>query len=115
MKKDRGSQLKKFIYISGLAGIGFLATNCSTGYVASEPVYIESARPERPSNLHVWIDGDWVYSRHNHAYVKHNGYWQKSSQNRTYVAGHWESTPRGNYWAPGRWERSGNKAKRQYR
>ena len=98
--------MKKFIYLTGLAGILFLLKSCNTtGYVATEPTYVEIARPERPSNLHIWIDGDWVYSRQTHTYMRKNGYWARPNHGRTYVSGHWQLTPRGRYWIPGHWQR----------
>ncbi len=101
-----GKYLKRFIYITGLAGIGLFVNACTaTGYVASEPTYVESVRPERPSALHVWIDGDWIWSRHSHSYVRKEGHWQRQNQDRAYVPGHWQSTPQGNYWVTGHWQR----------
>lgn len=50
------------------------------------PVYV---RPAPPSERHIWIEGDWVWS--GGRYQWHEGYW---------------SVPRGNYkaWEEGRWE-----------
>lgn len=109
---NAGKRLKNFIYIAGLAGIGLLANSCSLGYVSTEPVYVESVRPARPSNLHVWIDGDWVYNRQRHAYVHSSGYWERPSENRIYVSGRWQNGPRGQYWEKGHWKRNGNRSNR---
>jgi hypothetical protein len=98
--------LKKFIYIIGFVGIVLLANSCALGFVSTEPVYVESARPARPSNMHIWIDGDWVYNRQSHIYARNNGYWEMPSQNRTYVSGRWQSGPQGKYWEKGRWQRN---------
>ncbi len=103
--------LKKFIYIMGFIGIALLANSCVLGYVATEPVYVESVRPSRPSNLSIWIDGDWVYNRQSHLYSRNAGYWEMPSQNRTYVSGRWQSGPQGKYWERGRWQRNGRQAK----
>ena len=104
MKKNE--LLKRALYVAGLAGVMMGFNGCyTTGYIASEPVYIEYARPARPSNLHIWINGDYGWNRTSHTYVQSNGYWQKPSQGRTYRDGHWKSTPKGNSWSKGRWEK----------
>jgi hypothetical protein len=100
-----GKHVKKFIYIASLVGIGLFFNSCIAGYVETEPNYVENARPPRPSNLHIWIDGDWIYSRHNHGYTRNEGSWQAPVRGRTYVSGHWQATSRGHYWAPGHWQR----------
>jgi hypothetical protein len=101
-----GQHLKKIIYLTGLIGIGLFINACTaTGYVASEPTYVESVRPPRPSNLHVWIDGDWIWSRQTHVYVQRTGSWERPRQGRTFIAGHWQTSPRGKYWVSGSWQR----------
>ena len=98
--------LKKFIFIASLAGVGLCFNACTTtGYVASEPTYLESARPQQPSTLHIWVDGDWVYNRQSRNYVHNDGYWEVPNQDRRYVTGHWQSSPRGYYWVRGHWQR----------
>lgn len=87
--------------------MGLFLNSCVAGYVATEPSYIENSRPDRPSNLHVWIDGDWVWSNRTKVYVRNNGYWSKPSRGRTYIAGHWQSSPRGSRWVPGHWQGHG--------
>ena len=104
-----GKRLKKIIYITSLAGIGLLLNSCFAGYVTTEPVYVEYARPARPSNVHIWINGDWAYNYHTHAYVQKTGYWVMPGQGRTYVSGQWQTTPRGKHWAPGRWQKQSRK------
>lgn len=101
-----GKHLKKFIYITSLAGMGLFINACTaTGYVASEPTYVENVRPARPSDLHVWIDGDWIWSNQTHVYVQSAGYWETPRPGRTYVTGHWQATSRGNHWVRGYWHR----------
>lgn len=101
-----GKHLKKFIYIIGLAGIGLFVNACTaTGYIASEPTYVENVRPPRPSELHVWIDGDWIWSNQTHVYVQRPGYWDRPRQGHTFIKGHWQNTPRGQYWVRGHWQR----------
>jgi hypothetical protein len=97
--------LKKIVIIGSLAGMGLLVNGCATGYVASEPAYVEYNRPAQPSTHHVWVNGDYAYNHRNHVYVQRNGYWHKPYNNSTYVPGHWQSTPRGHYWVNGKWHR----------
>jgi len=97
---------KKILYLTVFAGAlsGFNA--CMTSrYVETTPSYVNYSRPPQPSNLHIWIDGDWGWNRTSHNYVQKNGYWKKPNQRRTYTPGHWEATPRGHSWESGRWER----------
>lgn len=110
-----GNHIKKIILIGSLAGIGLFLNSCMAGYVATEPTYSEYSRPQRPSDLHVWIDGDWVYNRSTHVYVQRNGYWEKPQQNRIYISGQWQSTPRGKYWEKGHWQKNTREENRRNR
>jgi len=102
-----GRQMRRIFYITSLAGIGLCINACtSTGYVSTEPVYIESSRPPRPSTTHIWINGDWQYNQQNHVYIQKNGYWAKPSHRRTHVSGHWEKGPQGSYWVSGHYQRN---------
>jgi hypothetical protein len=101
-----GRLMKKIIYITSLAGLGLLGNACTTGYVATEPAYVEYTRPPRPSTNHIWVDDNYEYSRQNHAYVQKNGYWKKPGNNSAYIPGHWQSSPRGQYWVQGHWQRN---------
>jgi hypothetical protein len=107
--------IKKIIFVVGLAGIGFFLNSCTAGYVATQPSYVEYSRPERPSERHVWIDGDWVYNRQSRAYEQRNGYWERPYQGRTYVSGQWQTTPKGKYWSKGRWQRKAREENRHNR
>ena len=99
---------KKLTILTILAGTGLFFNSCSTtGYVTSEPAYYEHPRPQRPSEVHVWIDGDWEYNRSSHAYVQRNGYWEQPRPNHNYVSGQWQSSPRGKYWTKGHWQKNG--------
>ena len=100
-----GGSMKRIIFLTSLAGIGLFFNGCTAGYVATEPSYVEYSRPQRPSDLHIWIDGDWVFNTQTHAYVQRNGYWEKPVQGRTYISGSWQSTPRGKYWSKGHWQK----------
>ena len=98
--------MKKIYLLAVFAAVMLSLSSCtSQGYVSSEPVYTEYARPERPSTLHVWIDGDWVYNRQSRVYVKQNGHWQRPARNRTYISGSWQSTSQGLRWQSGHWQR----------
>jgi hypothetical protein len=99
-----GRYLKRFIFLASLAGIGLFLNSCMAGYVASEPAYTVYERPPQPSNLHVWIDGDWGWNYQSHTYVQRAGYWEQPRQGRTYVSGYWQSTPRGKSWSKGHWQ-----------
>ena len=110
-----GKQMKIIIFVGSLGGTGLLMNSCSAGYVATEPVYTEYSRPERPTEHHVWVDDNWVYDRQTNVYVQHNGYWSKPHQNQSYRSGQWQSTPRGKYWEKGHWERNDHQEKRHNR
>jgi hypothetical protein len=98
--------MKKLFFLASLALMMLTLASCSTqGYVSSEPTYTEYARPERPSDLHIWIDGDWVYNRQTRMYVREHGHWQRPNRGRTYVSGSWKSSPEGLHWENGHWQR----------
>ena len=99
--------LKRLAYLAGFAGIVLCSSACMTeGYVTSEPTYMEYSRPPQPSNLHIWINGDYGWNRSSHTYVQRAGYWQRPVQGRTYKSGHWQTSSKGHSWAPGRWEKN---------
>ena len=106
-----GKYLKKFIFIATLAGIGLFLNSCMGGYIATEPAYTVYARPAQPSNLHIWIDGDWGWNSRSHMYVQKAGYWEQPRQGQTYVQGTWKTTPRGKSWSKGHWQSTGRKTK----
>lgn len=98
---------KKILYLTVFAGTLTGFTACMTsGYVETAPMYVNYSRPPQPSNLHIWIDGDWGWNRSSHTYVQKNGHWKKPNQRRTYTPGHWEASSRGQSWESGRWERN---------
>jgi hypothetical protein len=99
---------KMLVFTIGLAAISLLFNSCMPGYVASEPSYMEVSRPPRPSNLSIWIDGDWGWSNQTHVYVQRTGYWQNPRPGRSYVSGHWQTTPRGKTWSKGHWQSEGH-------
>lgn len=97
--------INKIFYFACFIGIGILFNACVPGYVVVEPTYTENVRPVQPSNLHIWVEGDWVWSRHSHSYVRHEGYWERPTRGRVFVPGNWQSNQRGHYWEPGRWQK----------
>jgi hypothetical protein len=98
--------MKKFFLFITIAGTMFLLNSCTTtGYVSSEPAYVEYSRPTRPSDQHIWIDGDWVWNRQSNVYVRNHGHWQKQRRGNVYIAGTWQSSPQGLYWQSGHWQR----------
>jgi hypothetical protein len=107
--------LRKMFYSACLAGIGISFNGCMAGYVASEPVYVEYDRPQRPGDLYVWIEDDWDWNSRSHSYVRKAGYWQQPRQGRTFESGHWQSTPKGKSWNKGHWQKQGNKSNRHGR
>lgn len=107
-------KMKKFIFLISLAGIIVLLNSCSTtGYVTTEPTYVEYSRPTQPSINHIWIDGDWQYRRPTHVYVQKRGYWSRPSQGRTYQKGNWQSSPQGKSWNKGQWKKNDRKDDRK--
>lgn len=100
-----GKYMKIFSYLILLTGIGIVFNSCMGGYVVSEPSYVDYARPQRPSETHIWIDGDWGWNRQTHVYVQKAGYWDRPRQGQTYVAGRWQTTQRGKSWTKGHWQK----------
>jgi hypothetical protein len=105
IKMKVGKHLRNFIYITSLVGIGLCLNSCMAGYVASEPSYVDYARPQRPNDVSIWIDGSWGWNRQSNAYVQNAGYWERPRQGQSYVSGRWESTPKGKHWTKGYWQK----------
>ena len=84
--------------------IFFFFTGClGSGYISEEPSYVEVARPTRPTESHIWIEGNWNWNRNNHTYYHDNGSWQKPVAGRQYSQGFWQQSPKGKRWVAGRW------------
>jgi hypothetical protein len=94
--------MKKLIYIISLVGILSLTNSCSSGYVSVEPSYQEY-RPARPSNTHIWIEGNWYWDNRTRTYHHRDGNWTTPRNNHYYEPGHWIQTRRGYRWVDGRW------------
>ena len=88
-----------------LAGASISLNSCMGGYVMSEPSYTEYERPARPSETHIWIDGDWNWNSQTHLYVQKAGYWDRPRQGQSYVKGNWQTTQRGKSWNKGHWQK----------
>lgn len=100
-----GKYMKIFSYLFLFGGMAFILNSCRSGYVSSEPVYTEYARPARPSETYIWVDGDWGWNRQSQVYVQRPGYWERPRQGHTYVSGRWQTSPRGKYWTRGHWQK----------
>ncbi len=95
--------MKKLILLTSLMGVLFILNACGPAYVSVRPSHMDVARPIRPSSSHIWIDGNWVYSRREHSYSRINGYWSKPNRGRTYRPGQWKTSRKGDHWVQGRW------------
>lgn len=97
--------MKKLIFLISLVGLLTFFNSCSTGYgyVSEEPRYNEGPRPQRPSDSHIWIEGNWFWDNQTRSYNHRDGNWVRPEQGRTYESGHWTKTGRGSRWVPGRW------------
>lgn len=87
----------------GLLALLLLSNACSPAYVRIQPTYEEGFRPPRPTNNHVWVDGNWNYNRQLKSYNRSNGFWSTPYRGRRYQSGHWGNNSRGYYWNQGRW------------
>lgn len=96
--------MKKLILLISMAVVAICFSSCAPQYVAVEPTYVEDVRPPRPSENHVWVEGDWVWRRQTHDYVRKGGYWDTPRRGRTYKPGHWTTNRRGHSWKMGEWE-----------
>ncbi len=103
-----GKYMKIFSYLILFSGISLFFSSC-VGYVQSEPSFVESARPARPGDAYIWIDGGWRWDTRSHVYIRRQGHWDLPRHERSYEAGHWQSTPRGKRWVDGRWTRQNEK------
>jgi hypothetical protein len=108
-----GKYMKIFSYMVLLIGVAVIFNSCIGGYVASEPSYVQYDRPQRPSETHIWIDGDWNWNNQTHVYVQKSGYWDKPRQGQSYVAGSWQSTSRGKSWSKGHWQKDAQRGNSQ--
>ena len=100
-----GKYMKIFSYLFLFTGILIVLNSCVGGYIASEPSYVEYARPQQPGATYIWRDGDWNWNHQTHVYVQKAGYWDRPRHDQTFVSGHWQSTQRGKSWSNGHWQK----------
>jgi hypothetical protein len=100
-----GKYMRIFSHVVLFIGLTIALNSCYGGYVASEPDYVDYARPQRQYDNQIWIDGDWGWNSQTHLYVQKAGYWDSPRQGHTYVKGNWQTTQRGKSWNKGHWQR----------
>ena len=100
-----GKYIKIFSYMFLLTGIGLVFNSCMGGYVASEPSYVDYARPQRQYDNQIWIDGDWGWNNQTHVYIQKAGYCDRPRHGQTYIKGNWQTTQRGKSWTKGYWQK----------
>jgi hypothetical protein len=100
-----GKYLKIFSYLILFIGFTLVLNSCMGGYVASEPSYVDYARPQRPSDTHIWINGNWNWNSQHRVYVQTAGYWDRPRQGHSYVEGRWQTNQRGKTWSKGYWQK----------
>jgi hypothetical protein len=104
-----GKYIKILSYVVLFTGIGIIFNSCVGGYIASEPAYVEYARPQRQHDSQIWISGDWGWNNQSHVYVQRTGYWTNPRQGQSYVQGSWKTTQHGKSWSKGHWQRDSRK------
>jgi hypothetical protein len=62
-------------------------------------------RPACPGPHHIWVEGEWRWSRREGRYVWANGYWLKERFGHEWVPGHWVEVEGGVRWEGGHWRR----------
>lgn len=100
-----GKYMRIFSHLVLFIGLAWILNSCYGGYVASEPDYVDYARPQRQYDNQIWIDGDWGWNRQSHVYVQRAGYWDRPRQGQSYVKGNWQTTQRGKTWNKGHWQK----------
>ena len=110
-----GKYIKIFSYMFLITGVGLVFNSCMGGYVASEPSYVDYARPQRQYDNQIWIDGDWGWNSQTHLYVQKAGYWDRPRQGQTYIKGNWQTTQRGKSWTKGYWQKDSRQKGNQQR
>lgn len=95
--------MKKIIYLICLVGINSLLDGCAGGYVSVEPTFYGVYVPARPSENHIWIEGNWHWNSGTRSYNYRDGYWMLPRQGQHYKPGYWDRTRRGYRWIPGEW------------
>ncbi len=99
--------MRKITFLTLLVSVLFLTNACTRHYAETEPVLLDTPKPTRPSEAHVWIGSEWAWHKDLEAYVRKDGYWVVPNKGRTYFAGHWNKSRAGSYWIPGQWRKTG--------
>lgn len=76
--------MKKIVLITGIA-IGCLVGTISEAqvFVKIRPIVpVMAVRPVCPSPAHVWVDGEWRWSKRRHEYVWADGFWIERREGR---------------------------------
>lgn len=94
--------MKKLFSFCLIAFTILLFVSCAPSVVAVRPGPVTVVRPLRPSPMHVWVSGSYVWRGGRYRYV--DGYWALPRRHRqTYVEGYWKPVRRGYVWVPGYW------------
>ena len=96
--------MKKLISIIGFLFFIWVTTGCGPSYVAvgTRPLPPAYTRPLTPGPRYVWVEGEWIRSRHGYVYRK--GYWTVPRvRYHQYNPGHWERRRHGWFWVSGHW------------
>ena len=82
-----------------------LGTAAIAQVVAEKPIAPRTIvqKPPRPSNDHVWIDGEWTWNDKTSTYEWERGGWTKAEAGKTYKPGYWRKVEDGWEYVPGRW------------
>lgn len=100
-----GKYMRIFSQLALFIVLALVLNSCFGGYVASEPAYVDYARPQRQYDNQIWIDGDWGWNNQSRVYVQKAGYWDSPRQGKSYVKGNWQTTQRGKSWNKGHWQK----------
>ena len=73
------------------------------GYNTNLYRYANNRKSYRPSNRHIWIEGEWRYNRRLRRDVWYDGYWIAKKRNHKWVQGHNRSSNGARAWVAGRW------------
>ena len=95
--------MKKTFFLLSMITVLSCFSSCSAGYVSEEPTYVEISRPARPSESHIWIEGDWIWNSRKQNYERNNSYWSLRKRDKNYNKGYWRKGRNGYRWIPGNW------------
>ena len=84
--------MKRYLFLISLFTSGLFVNGCKPAYVTVKPTYVEPPRPFRPSNKHIWINGDWVWNNRTKTYMRQDSYWTVPNRKRNFTQGEWKSS-----------------------